>query len=275
MFSKKHYESTMDALEQFKNDPLIAIPGSKFHYSSYGFNLLGGVIAAAAGEEYHVFLKRQVLDRLGLKDTCFDSPFPIIDNRARQYCRQDGCKGKTKAKDGVIVRDGIRLKQSPEPSTKVHQLINAPLTDNTNKLPSGGLLSTSRDLVVFASSFLIPHLRILDKETIDQLLSPAATVQGEKIRFGLGWLVGDSVTPSFSIDAGGANKDQSSAIIKEKMTTVVYHTGAAAGGSSVLLALPEEKICVAVLANLNNLELTNCALEIARSFIVEKENIKN
>jgi CubicO group peptidase (beta-lactamase class C family) len=47
-----HYANVVDALDIFKNDPLIAPPGTKFSYSSYGFNLISAVVRGAAGESF-------------------------------------------------------------------------------------------------------------------------------------------------------------------------------------------------------------------------------
>ncbi|MCB1124073.1 MAG: beta-lactamase family protein [Verrucomicrobiae bacterium] len=41
------YDSVTASLAIFKDDPLLHAPGSKYHYSSYGFNLLSAVVEGA------------------------------------------------------------------------------------------------------------------------------------------------------------------------------------------------------------------------------------
>jgi serine beta-lactamase-like protein LACTB, mitochondrial len=48
----RHYDSVSDSLRVFIDDPLVAPPGAEFHYSSYGFNLLGAAAESAAGREF-------------------------------------------------------------------------------------------------------------------------------------------------------------------------------------------------------------------------------
>src|SRR6516164_2014374 len=40
----RHYDNVLEGLKIFEDDPLVAPPGSKFNYSSYGYNLLSAVI---------------------------------------------------------------------------------------------------------------------------------------------------------------------------------------------------------------------------------------
>jgi len=47
---QRHYANVLEGLKIFENDPLVAPPGTKFSYSSYGYNLLSAVVESAAGE---------------------------------------------------------------------------------------------------------------------------------------------------------------------------------------------------------------------------------
>ena len=40
----RHYETVLDGLEIFRDDPLLFEPGTQFSYSSYGYNLLSAVL---------------------------------------------------------------------------------------------------------------------------------------------------------------------------------------------------------------------------------------
>src|SRR5215469_1124335 len=89
----KHYENVMDGLKIFADDPLIAPPGTKFSYSSYGYNLLSAVIESAAGEKFLAYMHEHVFGPLALRRTTEDQPAEIIVQRTRFY---------TRAKDGTV-----------------------------------------------------------------------------------------------------------------------------------------------------------------------------
>jgi len=90
--SQKHYDSVVDGLERFKDDPLVVAPGTKFSYSSFGYNLLSAAIEAAAGQRFLDFEQEQVFTPLGLLNTTADQPADIVPQRARFY---SGAKGKS------------------------------------------------------------------------------------------------------------------------------------------------------------------------------------
>jgi CubicO group peptidase (beta-lactamase class C family) len=64
--------SLADFAERLATVPLIAEPGSVWHYS-VGLDLLGAVIERAAGMPFDVFLKRRVFDPLNMRSTAFQA----------------------------------------------------------------------------------------------------------------------------------------------------------------------------------------------------------
>ena len=111
--NQKHYDSVVAGLERFQNDPLVVPPGTKFSYSSYGYNLLSAAMEAAAGKPFLEFEQEQVFTPLGLNTTA-DQPADIIPQRARFY--------------------------SGGKSVPTH---NAMFVDNSYKWAGGGFLSTA------------------------------------------------------------------------------------------------------------------------------------
>ena len=81
--SAKHYDSIVEGLKIFASDPLVAPPGSKYSYSTYGFNLLSAAIESAAAEPFLDYMQRHVFDALGLAHTTADQNRPLIDQRSR------------------------------------------------------------------------------------------------------------------------------------------------------------------------------------------------
>jgi serine beta-lactamase-like protein LACTB, mitochondrial len=81
----RHYDSVVEGLKIFADDPLVSPPGKEFHYSSYGFNLLSAVIESAAGEDFLSYMHERVFGPLGLRHTIEDQATELIEQRARPY----------------------------------------------------------------------------------------------------------------------------------------------------------------------------------------------
>jgi CubicO group peptidase (beta-lactamase class C family) len=56
--------------------PLVIAPGSRMKYSNHGYGLLGLIIKAITGEPYATWIKREIVDAAGLKETAPDMPLP-------------------------------------------------------------------------------------------------------------------------------------------------------------------------------------------------------
>jgi serine beta-lactamase-like protein LACTB, mitochondrial len=155
-----HYKSVVDALDIFKNDPLVAPPGTKFSYSSYGYNLISAVVQNASGENFLTYMRENVFTPLGMSDTVADEEDTLVPHRARFY---------DYANDGTYR--------------------NAALTDNSYKWAGGGFLSTPRDLVTFGSALL--HPGFLKQDSLNLLFTPQHTTDGKPTPYGLGWFIHD------------------------------------------------------------------------------------
>jgi serine beta-lactamase-like protein LACTB len=180
--SQKHYDTVLGGLERFANDPLVVPPGTKFSYSSYGYNLLSAAIEAAAGEPYLDIQQKLVFTPLGLLHTTADEPSEIIEQRARFY---SGAKGKPKE--------------------------NSPYVDNSYKWAGGGFLSTSEDLVRFGSALLKPGY--LTPESLALLFTPQKTKDGSETRYGMGWFIGKSKSGQKIYEHSGGSVGGSSELI--------------------------------------------------------------
>lgn len=110
-------------------------------------------------------------------------------------------------------------------------LVNERAIDSSYKWPSAGYLSTAGDLVRFGSA----HLRdgYLKPETRSLLFTSqrisSGVAAGEETGVGIGWRIGKD----------GAGRP------------ILHHGGAIDGGRAFLLLYPNEKIAVAILANLS------------------------
>lgn len=155
-FSTRHYNSVTESLDIFKNDPLLQEPGTKFSYSTYGYNVLGCVIEGASAMSYEDYIRESILKPAGMTATGVDDVTRIITNRARGY---------RKTRSGEVVNTG--------------------LVDTSNKIPAGGLVSTVEDMSRFAIALWTG--RLLAIGTVDQMWTAQKTNAGQAIPYTLGW----------------------------------------------------------------------------------------
>jgi serine beta-lactamase-like protein LACTB len=229
-FNTKHYATVTESLEIFENDPLLFKPGTKYSYTSYGFNLLSAVVEAAAGTDFLSYMRKNVFDVLGMRNTIPDYSDSIIPYRTRFYVRPG-------AKPNYSVKSYHWGDGTPQP------LVNAEFTDNSNKWGSGGFLSTPEDLVRFGSAHLQPGF--LKAATLTLLFTPQKTSDGKPTNYGLGWTVGTD---------------------KQGRRTV-RHGGGSVGGTSALLVYPNERVVVAIQANMTNAAFGDVPEKFASLFI--------
>ena len=174
MLSARHYDNVTEALDIFKNDSLLFEPGTKFNYSSYGFNLLSAVIEGAAQQPFVRLMRTRVLEPLGMTNTQPDFPDSVVAHRARFYDRAG--KGPWQ---------------------------NSPYVDQSNKWAGGGYLSTPHDLLLLGDAVMRPGL--LKAETIALLTTSQRTRDGKETEYGIGWfVVKDSTGRRMVFHSGGS-----------------------------------------------------------------------
>lgn len=151
----EHYNSSIDAMNVFKDDTLLFEPGTRFHYSSYGWNLLGALIEKITGKHYLDYMNEIVFAPFGMQSTMGDDATMTIHNRSVFY----------------------DLTGQPND-----------LGDLSYKYAGGGLLSTAEDLVKFGNQVLNDK-SILPKQR-QVLFQSQKTTDGKATGYGLGWYVG-------------------------------------------------------------------------------------
>lgn len=173
MESREPYQSLAEAIRIFRDDPLAFPPGSKYLYSTYGYNLLAGVVETGAGLAFEAYLRDRVWMPAGMGSTYFDHVSAIVPRRARQYVR-----------NGAAIR-------------------NAPFADLSVKWAGGGMLSTAEDLARF--HIALEEGRLLKPQTLSQMYLPARLTDGSVTGYGLGWTVSpDDRGRAWVAHSGGA-----------------------------------------------------------------------
>ena len=90
-FAKKPEES----IALVRDKPLEFESGSRFSYSNTGYVLLGALIEKVSGQGYDVFVRKNIFEPLGMKDSGYDWNATVLPNRAAGYAR--GKKGVSNA----------------------------------------------------------------------------------------------------------------------------------------------------------------------------------
>lgn len=119
-----HYATQTDALARFASDPLLHEPGTAYHYSTYGFNLVAAVVEQAGGLPFAQFVHERIALPSGAVTLQDDDVRRLIRGRAQGYLRV----GK--------------------------ELQNSELLDGSYKLGGGGLCCSAPDLVRFAQALV-------------------------------------------------------------------------------------------------------------------------
>src|ERR1700738_1292658 len=67
--SARHFATMEDSLQLFSSDPLLSKPGTQFHYSTYGYTVLGCVLEGAASQKYADFVRENISRAAALEST--------------------------------------------------------------------------------------------------------------------------------------------------------------------------------------------------------------
>lgn len=198
LFNTVHYESVEGPLEIFAEDSLLFEPGTKYLYSTFGYDVLGCVIQGASGTRFLDYMRSHVFEPAGMEDTRDDDPAAIIPRRVNGYRLVDG------------------------------ELRNSRRVDMSSKLPAGGYVTTVLDLARFAIA-LMGH-RLVSAETLERMMTPVRLHNGDVVPYGLGWGL-------FPGEEWYGSRE-------------AFHGGVTPEVSGILYMLPDRRLAVAILMNL-------------------------
>lgn len=172
----KEHKNTRESIAVFENFDLIAEPGTRFRYTSYGYNLLGAVIEGASGMSYGEYMTKNVWAPLGMTATRLDDPYDIIPERVRGYQLQK------------------------------QQIKHAEFIDISSRFSAGGTRSTVVDMIRFGDG--INRGRIASKEAQELMFVSMATRAGKLSNYSAGWLT-SPVNGRFAISHDGVQPETS------------------------------------------------------------------
>lgn len=163
-----HYENATDSLRKFAADPLLAPPGEKYAYSSYGYDILGAVIERVTGKHFDEAVRELVLAPLAMNATSFAAD-------ARTATFYDASQTGPRA---------------------------APANDLSDRYPAGAALSTAGDLArlliaMSGEGFLSTGARA-------EMARSQRTAGGTATNVGLAWRIGSDASGRTFLHHGGA-----------------------------------------------------------------------
>ncbi len=167
--SMVRYDDLVAPLDIFKDDPLLFEPGTRFSYSTYGFNLVANIVENVSGLPIEVYMHRYVFEPAWMNDTGMEDKVEIQAGRAAYYDRD---------------REG--------------RLVNSPYADLSNKYAGGGITSTVEDLCRLHIAYA--RGRMMKPETEALMYTNQLLKDGSLGGYGLCWRVEQARFP----DGGSA-----------------------------------------------------------------------
>jgi CubicO group peptidase (beta-lactamase class C family) len=164
---------TEEALAIFSDWELLHQPSSKYQYTTYGYNLLGAVIEGASGRSYEEFMREQVWDPLGMKNTQLDHLFRLIPNRVSGYRREN------------------------------NEIVNVRPVNTSLKFAGGGTRSTVIDMLRFARG--LSQNKLLNRTFLDSMWTSMATTEGRWTDYGMGWSI-SALNGRYMVQHGGGQE---------------------------------------------------------------------
>ncbi len=152
----EHFPTVAEGLTIFSQDPLIHQPGSKYAYSSYGWNLISAAMESTSGEDFLLFMQNEVFDKIGMTHTHPDYVQRKMKGRVQFY--QKGSNNDNQV---------------------------APQVDNSYKWAGGGFISSPYDVIKFAQAHL--NHTMLKKETVSEWTKSQTIMDGKMTNYGIGW----------------------------------------------------------------------------------------
>ena len=153
-----YYPTVSSGLTIFQDDPLLHEPGSKYAYSSYGFNLLSAVMESVSGMPFLDYMQKNVFQKVSMSMTQADKAKLYIPWRTAFY----------------------QLNLAGE-------IEKAPDVDNSYKWAGGGFISTATDLVKFSNGLFRNEL--ISSGTKGVLYKGQQTSDGRPTNYGIGFRI--------------------------------------------------------------------------------------
>lgn len=176
------FNSVKEAIKIFMDDPLQFEPGTKYLYSSYGWNLISAVIEGASEQSFLDYMDHNVFNHSSLNYIQPDDPTLSIANKVKFYHLEAD-----------------------------NQLVETIQVNNSYKWAGGGFLSCATDLIAFGDAVLSDHW--ISETTRNEFWTRGKLKNGEEIERGLGWHTGTDEYGRYWVGHAGGSVGGSSNLV--------------------------------------------------------------
>lgn len=184
-----HYDTLLDAVKMFQDDPIGFAPGARYKYTTYGYTLLGAALEKASGQGFREYMREHIWDPAGMTYTDLGILGEVPRDHFELYIRD---------KDGIVKRDIY--------------------DDLSVKYPAGGMISTAGDLVRFAIA--LDSGKLVRPETLATMRTVPAIEGNRNVDYGYGLIVGEDwnkeLGPFYGHDGGQSGTSTNLAVFPEK-----------------------------------------------------------
>ena len=153
----KNYPTLTDAMTVFKDRDLNHQPGTNYHYTTYGYVVLGAIVERVSGMSFRDYMKQNIWEKVGMKNTDVEIFGKQYANKSKLYRKNASAK-----------------------------FIADIQTDLSVKIPGGGFYSTVNDLLKFGAAIL--NNKLISAATFEMMIKDS----GLKKRgnpYGMGWFI--------------------------------------------------------------------------------------
>lgn len=233
--ANKSYSET-ELLNSVKSVPLLFIPGSDVRQSATNFLLLAEIVEKQAKIPYKDFITKYQIDFLGLKQTFYGTDLHKVK-------QEDLTKNNGKHKLFLSDKDYIAPAETTQGYVEKDGNLIAVNKINAQSLKGFSDIWASAENISFWDIALAGEILIKDSKNRSIIYKPSKLINGETVNAMAGW--------QFNAHKGFMD-------IK----------GSVSGHSSYLSRFtdPSELVCVTLLANKEDVDLTNLARKVAGAF---------
>jgi serine beta-lactamase-like protein LACTB len=211
----RRYESRDEILALFIGDALVAPPGERVSYSSFGFTLASFVMEAAARQDFLKLIEEEIARPFELPSLCADEVAEVVPLRASGYF-------SAREIEMFRAHSGSTTKSTPRGDYACVTLSNPAFC-----WAGAGLLMTMPDLAKFGAAMLEGSDGPLTGDERALLFTPLTEATDNSPPLGLGWRV--------DRDARGRLR--------------WHHAGTTPGGRASLVVYPELVLSLALASN--------------------------
>ncbi|MHA7842897.1 MAG: serine hydrolase domain-containing protein [Winogradskyella sp.] len=202
--NKTNYVSLVEAYNVFKDRKLRFEPGTEFHYTSYGYVVLGLLIEKVSGLSFEEYMQKNVWEKADMQHTGIEKDISNNEKASNLYHKYK--KGKIKEAD---------------------------VNNLSNRVPAGGFYSTVSDLIKFGNALL--QNTLVSEDTFNLMREHHSL---EKVNNGYGfgfYLYGQQPNEGVIIGHNGAQTGASSQlfIIPSLKTVIAVVSNTSGSGKEV------------------------------------------